>query len=60
MVTGEPSVEELLAEPIIRRLMASDRVSMGELERLLARVRERLDEERGRRTGLRPARATSS
>lgn len=60
MATGEPSVEELLAEPIMRRLMASDGVSIEELQQLLERVRERLDRDHSRGTGFPAARATSS
>lgn len=32
---GEPSLEDLLAEPIIRLLMRRDRVSPDEIRRLL-------------------------
>lgn len=38
MLIGEPSVEEILSEPIIHMLMKADRVSIVELRALLAFV----------------------
>ena len=37
-MTGEPSLEELLSEPIVRLLMASDGVVLEELRRLCLSV----------------------
>jgi hypothetical protein len=34
---GDPSLEEVLAEPIVRALMARDGVSEGEVRKLLHR-----------------------
>jgi hypothetical protein len=41
-VIGEPSIEELLSEPIVRLLMASDGVAPADLRRLCIAVRARL------------------
>ena len=38
MLIGEPSLEEILSEPIIHLLMQADRVSIDELRTLLALV----------------------
>jgi hypothetical protein len=38
-MTGEPSLEEQLSEPIIRLLMASDGVAPDDLRRLCIAVR---------------------
>ena len=38
MLIGEPSLEEILSEPIIHMLMQADRVSIEELRTLLALV----------------------
>jgi hypothetical protein len=40
---GEPSLEEILAEPIVRRLMARDRVDEPGLRRLAGEVRRRIE-----------------
>lgn len=39
---GEPSIKELLDDPVIEALMARDGVRRKELERLIADVRDRL------------------
>jgi hypothetical protein len=39
---GEPSLEELLSEPIIRLLMASDGVAPDDLRRLCIAIRAML------------------
>jgi hypothetical protein len=38
----EPSLDELLGDPIVARLLASDRIMMGELLDLVSDVREAL------------------
>ena len=38
----EPSLEDLLADPIVRLVLARDRIDPAELQSLLAQVRERL------------------
>ena len=40
MIQGEPSLDELLDEPIIRRMAQSDGVSPDELKALFETVRE--------------------
>jgi hypothetical protein len=42
----EPSLDELLAEPAVRLLMASDRVDVGNLRRLAVAARERCRQSR--------------
>jgi hypothetical protein len=42
MLTGEPSLEEILSEPIIQLLMAADRVSLDELRALYAVLSRRI------------------
>ena len=44
----EPSLNELMQEPIIQAVMARDAVKETELRRLMGRVRAAMDE-RGRR-----------
>lgn len=39
----EPSLDELLGDPIVARLLASDRIMMGELLDLVSEVREALN-----------------
>lgn len=39
---GEPPLAELLADPILSRLLASDRVSMVELVQLIGETKARL------------------
>lgn len=41
MVEGEPSLNELVAEPIVRMMMASDGVDLAAFKRLLEDVRLR-------------------
>jgi len=41
--TVEPDLDEMIADPIVRRLMARDGVSPDGLGRLIDRVRARLD-----------------
>jgi hypothetical protein len=43
---NDPTLEDLLAEPIVRMLMASDRVSAHEVRRLMDEARRRLCEVR--------------
>jgi len=45
----EPTLDELLAEPTVRLVMARDRVDEAEVRRIAAETRERL--ERYRRAG---------
>ena len=42
MIEGEPAIDQLLAEPIVQRLIAANRVEANELMRLIARVRHML------------------
>ncbi len=42
MIEGEPLLDELLSEPIVRLLAQSDDVSLEELASLCETVRERL------------------
>ena len=44
MMRGEPTLEELLSEPIVRLLMRSDGISLGELVELCRAVRALLRE----------------
>lgn len=44
MVKGEPSLQEILNEPIVQMLMAADRVSLDELLALLDQLHEPRDE----------------
>lgn len=39
----EPSLNELIADPMTRALMARDAVAEADLRRLIDRVRDRLD-----------------
>jgi hypothetical protein len=39
---SEPSVDDMLNDPIVRALMASDGVDLGELQRLLQSIAENL------------------
>ena len=41
----EPSLDEILAEPIVQILMQRDRTASADLRRLAARVRQRLGAE---------------
>lgn len=43
MVEGEPSLDELIREPIVRMMMASDGVDIAAFKRLLEDVRLRLE-----------------
>jgi hypothetical protein len=45
---AEPSIEEMLGEPIVRALMAADGVRVNELEALFRSVAERLRASRSR------------
>jgi hypothetical protein len=45
---AEPSIEEMLGEPIVRALMAADGVRVNELEALIRSVAERLRASRSR------------
>lgn len=38
----EPSLSELLDDPITRQVMASDRIDVGDLSTLIARIRHHL------------------
>jgi hypothetical protein len=40
--TAEPSIEEMLADPIVRALMTADRVRADELKGLLRSIAKRL------------------
>ena len=40
--TPEPSIEEMLADPIVRALMTADGVRVDELEALLRSIAKRL------------------
>ena len=42
MLKGEPSLEEILSEPIVQLLMAADRVSLDELRALYAVLSRRI------------------
>ena len=42
MLKGEPSLEEILSEPIVQLLMAADRVSLDELRDLYAVLTQRI------------------
>lgn len=42
MLKGEPSLEEILSEPIVQLLMAADRVSLDELRDLYAVLAQRI------------------
>jgi GTP cyclohydrolase III len=42
MRCSEPSVDEMLNDPIVRAVMASDGVDLGELQRLLRSIAENL------------------
>ncbi|GJE03001.1 MULTISPECIES: hypothetical protein [Methylobacterium] len=46
MVEGEPSLDELVAEPIVRMMMASDGVDIAAFKRLLEDVRRVLESRR--------------
>ena len=39
----EPSLNDLIADPMVRALMARDAVAEADLRRLIDRVRDRLD-----------------
>ena len=39
---SEPSIHDMLNDPIVRALMASDGVDLGELQRLLQSIAENL------------------
>ena len=41
MMHGEPSLDELLEEPIVRLMMAADGVHINDLRALLLRIRDR-------------------
>ncbi|HEX2134569.1 MAG TPA: hypothetical protein VHG30_01505 [Microvirga sp.] len=47
MMRGEPTLEELLSEPIVRLLMRSDGISLGELVELCRAVRALLHDASG-------------
>ena len=51
MLKGEPSLEEILREPIVKLLMAADRVSLDELRVLYAALTQRIS----RRIAPRPS-----
>jgi hypothetical protein len=42
MIQGEPPIDELLSEPIVRLMAQSDGISVDELESLCETVREKL------------------
>jgi hypothetical protein len=42
MLKGEPSLEEILREPIVKLLMTADRVSLDELRVLYAILAKRI------------------
>lgn len=44
MIEGEPTLAELLDEPIVHLLVASDGVCIDALRQLIARVRRKLDD----------------
>ena len=46
MVEGEPLLDELVAEPIVRMMMASDGVDIATFKRLLEDVRRMLESRR--------------
>jgi hypothetical protein len=50
--TAEPSIEEILADPIVRALMTADGVRADELEALLRSIAKRL--QAGASESLRP------
>lgn len=50
MLDGEPSIKELLDDPVIEAVMARDGVRRKELEHLIADVRVRLNGRDGRRS----------
>ncbi len=39
-IAGEPRLEELLADPILRLLLRADRVAEAELRRVIERARD--------------------
>lgn len=46
MVEGEPLLDELVAEPIVRMMMPSDGVDIATFKRLLEDVRQMLESRR--------------
>jgi hypothetical protein len=51
---GEPSLEDMLADPIVRDLMAADEVDPGELDSLLRTVRLALARRHSTRSDEKP------
>ncbi|MFM9841991.1 MAG: hypothetical protein ACKVOI_03380 [Dongiaceae bacterium] len=40
---GEPSLKEMLADPVVQAIMSVDHVTAGDIERLMSATRERRD-----------------
>ena len=49
VLKGEPSLEEILSEPIVHLLMAADRVSLEDLRALYAQLAQRMSDPGGSR-----------
>jgi hypothetical protein len=43
---GEPSLAEMLADPVVQAIMSVDHVTSGDIERLMLETRERLEDRR--------------
>ena len=41
---GEPSLAEMLADPVVQAVMSVDHVTAGDIERLMSATRERREE----------------
>jgi hypothetical protein len=41
---GEPSLAEMLADPVVQAVMSVDRVTAGDIERLMVETRERRED----------------
>jgi uncharacterized membrane protein len=50
-VCREPSLAQMLADPTIQALMASDGIDRAELDELIERARRRMKRSRGNRGG---------
>jgi len=55
VLKGEPSLEEILSEPIVHLLMAADRVSLDDLRALYAHLAQRMSDPGGARVQDFPA-----
>jgi hypothetical protein len=45
-ICREPSLAQLLADPIVQALMASDRIDRGELDEIIETARRRIERAR--------------